>query len=299
MDESDQTPTHGPADPDRGRQTDRAAAGGHLQPVRDDHHEVEDDGPEPQLDADLEAQVRALLAAAPDPGPMPERVGARISAALADEARLRVDRGPLTQAEHDDAILVPLIRQRQRPRPLFAAAAVAAAAAVVAVGGSALHLNKRAPGGEALLGDATTTVTTPTPPPVTATASPTVTPPAGTPTTPANPNLHIQLSHTRYTEDDLAGQARAMVSRPDAPIQVLAAEAPTLGPIATEIGLTSCLRELGLPTDVPVHVDLARYEGDPAAVIAVTQGGATTVRVVQRSCTTGHADVVKDAVSVP
>ncbi|WP_343994674.1 hypothetical protein, partial [Terrabacter terrae] len=53
-----------------------------------------DPGPDPELDR----HVRALLADVPDPGPMPAAVSRRISAALLDEARLRVDPGPLAVA---------------------------------------------------------------------------------------------------------------------------------------------------------------------------------------------------------
>lgn len=255
-------------------------------------------GQEPELDPTVEAHVRELLAAVPDPGPMPEKVAQRIETLLTDEVALRVDRGPLTQADHDLAVLAPLIRQRQRPRPLFALAAVAAAAAVVAVGGSALHLNKRA-NGVASLGSASATVATPTAPSVTPTVGPSGTGTIGPPVGPSKPNLHIQLSTTDYTASTLAGRARAMLTRPDAPIGVLAAEAPTLGPIATEVGLESCLRAHSLPTDVPVHVDLATYEGQPAAVIVVTQDGASTVRVVERTCQTGRPALLADATPVP
>jgi hypothetical protein len=116
---------------------------------------------------------------------------------------------------------------------------------------------------------------------------------------PTNANLHIQLSSTDYRSITLAAQTRQMVTNPDIPLQVLAAEAPTLGPIATEVGLESCLGALGLPTDVPIHVDLATYEGAPAAVIAVTRGGETTVRVVDRTCQAGGAGLLADAILVP
>ena len=121
----------------------------------------------------------------------------------------------------------------------------------------------------------------------------------GPPVGPSKPNLHIQLSATDYTAATLTTRARAMLNRPDAPIGVLAAEAPTLGPIATEVGLESCLRAHSLPTDVPVHVDLATYEGRPAAVIVVTQAGSSSVRVVERTCQVGNPALLSEATPVP
>ncbi|WP_353509063.1 hypothetical protein [Intrasporangium sp.] len=232
-----------------------------------------------ELDPAVEARIRELLAAAPGPGPMPEHVTQRIESLLSDEVALRVDPGPLNRSTPDQAIVAPLIRQRQRPRPVLAVAAVAAAAAVVAVGGSALHLSKRANGTASVGG-----------------SSVTMTPSA---TSPFRPNFHVQLSDTAYTEANLAGQARAMLRSPDAPIETLAAEGPKLGPIATEIGLESCLTAHSLPTDVPVYVDLATFEGSPAAVIVVTEGGRSTVRVVERTCTLGHPAPLAGATPVP
>lgn len=244
-----------------------------------------------ELDPAVEARVRELLAAAPDPGPMPEHVTQRIESLLSDEVALRVDPGPITHSDPDQAVIAPLIRQRQRPRPLLAVAAVAAAAAVVAVGGSALHLNKRA-NGTASVGNPSTAVTTPT-------VSSDPTGPIAAPVGPSRPNFHLQLSETDYTAADLAEQARAMLNHPGAPIQVLAAESPTLGPIATEVGLASCLTAHSLPTDVPVNVDLATYEGRPAAIIVVTEDGRSTVRVVERTCTAGHPAPLTEPTPVP
>jgi hypothetical protein len=260
---------------------------------------VEDEGPDPVLDPDVDSHVRALLASIPDPGAMPERFAGRIEAALREEARLKVDPGPLTSDELDNAVLAPLLRQRQRPRPLLAAAAVAAAAAVVAVGGSALHLSKRA-NGEASLGDPSAVVTTPGRPSVSATApTPTGASPASSASS-SDPNLHIQLSRTAYDAANLPVRARALLTKPDAPVQVLAAEAPLLGPIATPTGLTSCLRELGVPLGSVVHTDLATYEGRPVAVIVVSAGpGGDTAWVVRRSCTTGAPAIVQGAIPVP
>ncbi|MDV3219959.1 hypothetical protein [Intrasporangium sp.] len=285
-----------------------------------------------EIDPVVQARIRELLAAAPDPGPMPEHVTQRIETLLSDEVALRVDPGPLARTGHaltgpdhrgpnrtgqdqsgqvgagqgpadpDHAVLAPLIRQRQRPRPLFAVAAVAAAAAVVAVGGSALHLNKGT-NGTPSLGDANAIVATPRPPTLTPTGSPaqssTTAGPIAPPVGPTNPSLHIQLSSTNYTAADLPLQARAMLTNPGPPVQVLAAEAPTLGPIATEVGLEDCLGAHSLPTDVPVHVDIATYEGRPAAIIVVTDGGRSTVRVVERTCSTGNPAPLTQATPVP
>ncbi len=93
--------------------------------------------------------------------------------------------------------------------------------------------------------------------------------------------------------------ARDLVTQPDAPLQVLAAEAPLLGPIATPIGLRSCLEELGVPRSATVHADLATYAGEPAAVIVTTLAGADTAWVVGRQCSTGQPALVAGPMPVP
>lgn len=284
-----------------------------------DHRELEDEGPLPELDPLSEARVRALLAAAAATGPMPHDVSARIEAALADEARLRVDPAPTRAVDLDDAVLTPLIRQRQRPRPFLAVAAVAAATAVVAVGASALHQTKR-PNVAAALGDTTVTMTSgvPTSPTPTGTSSlgddgaavrtPTPVPPSLRPpsTLPASPlpgptnrNLHIQASTTAYDATSLPTLARHLLSQPGTALPPLAAEAPHLGPVATETGLTSCLDALGIPTNQPVHADLAFFDGKPAVVIVASSAGGDTAYVVARTCSAGDAQVLHPATPVP
>jgi hypothetical protein len=217
---------------------------------------------------------------------MPQTVESRIARALSDEADTRqtgvtasppVPRRP-GQADHD--VLSPLIRQRQRPRTLFAAAAVAAAAAVVAVGGSALHLNERA-------GDSAVAI---------AGSTPTEAPPA---TTGRVPLVHIQLSTTAYDATNLTARARDLLTSPRAPLRDGAAEAPSLGPIATQIGLASCVRALGVTSLDAVSADLATYAGEPAAIIVVTNDGAATAYAVRRSCTTDSPELLLGATPVP
>ncbi|GAB3873655.1 hypothetical protein [Terrabacter terrigena] len=262
-----------------------------------DHIDHIDGGTEPRLDPTVEARVTALLAAAPDPGPMPDDVEARISAALADVARLRVDPGPLLDASGradagnpdvaaGEGNVVPLTPRAGRPKPIYLAAAVAAAAAVVAVGASALHVTKR-PNGAAIVGD---------------TRSSTSQAPASGGST--NGGLHIQLSTTAYDSVSLAAKARALLDHPDQPLRDLAAESPSIGPIGTAIGLEACLEAIGAldastPSPEAVSADLATYDGRPAVVVVVTRGGASTAWAVERSCSTGTPGVLKGATPVP
>jgi len=241
-----------------------------------DQPEIEDDGPLPKLDPSVEAKVRALLAAAP-PRTMPSQVSQRLESALSDEVALRVDRGPQNAGEHEKAVRAPNKRHRQPPRTQFANSAVAAAAAVVAVGGSALHLNKPANGAASLSNPS-------------AVVSSRIT---------ARPNLHVQSSGTDYTAAQLPAQARDLLARPGEPVTALGADTASLGPMATEIGLESCLLAQRIPLDLPVHVDLASFEGLAAAIIVVDTGGTRTVRVVARTCQQGSPDTIRDAVPVP
>lgn len=235
-----------------------------------------DRGPDPHpLDPAIEAQVRATLAGAADVGPMPRAVGERIAGALADEAQLRVTRGPLAGQDPDADVLAPLIRSRQQPKPWLAIAAVAAAAAVVAVGGSALHLHKPA-NPAAVVG----VNTTPGQHPATAAA-------------------HIQLSDTNYRAATFTTQVRAAINDPQTPLHSLQAEAPALGPIATPLGLEACLEALGEFPPHTVLADLARYDSRPAAIIAVTREGGTTAYVVGRSCRPGDVQILRDATHIP
>ncbi|MGO4597338.1 hypothetical protein [Terrabacter sp. 2RAF25] len=268
-----------------------------------DHDHEFDDTPDPRLDPHVEAQVTALLAATPDPGPMPDHVEARISAALLDAARLRVDPGPMSTADRfdtgpesggghtgADVLALPTranaANAANRPKPLYLVAAVAAAAAVVAVGASALHVTKR-PNGAAIVGDTSSSkVRTP-----------------GSPGS-GGGGLHIQLSTTAYDSGNLATKARELLDRPGQPIRDLAAESPGIGPIATPIGLEACLEAIGAldatsPSPEAVSADLATFDGRPAVVVVVTRAGASTAWAVERSCSTGTPGLLKDATPVP
>lgn len=306
MDESANTPEHDrPLDvPDRRDPTAPAATA--L------GHEIEDEGPEPHIDAHLDARVRELLADAPDPGPMPAEVAERISRALLHAAQLRVEPGPLALGSPTGSpdgpdggprsgggTVLAMPSRAERPRPIYLAAAVAAAVAVVAVGASALHLTKR-PNGAAAIGDTYSSA---------ASASPSSAPsssPSGAGSSPpaTGSGLHIQLSTTAYSPGTLAAQARTLLDHPGQPIGDLAAESPAIGPIATPTGLESCLRAIGArggadPAPEAVSADLATFDGHPAVVVVVTRAGVSTAWAVERSCTTGAPGVLEGATPVP
>jgi hypothetical protein len=236
------------------------------------------------VDPAVEDHVRSLLANAPDPGPMPTAITARIESALADESRLRLARGPLAGQDPDADVLAPLIRQRQRPRPWLAVAAVAAAAAVVAVGGSALHLSKDTHTSPAAIVGGTSTVgSTPGPAPSPAAAS----------------TVHVQQSGTDYERAAFPTQVRALLAHAGAGLPETQAHAPALGSVATSEGLTSCLEALGEFPPYRVTADLGLYDGTPAAVIAVTRDSRTTAYAVGRDCQPGDAMILRDATTIP
>lgn len=238
---------------------------------------------EPVLDPAIEDHVRSLLADAPDPGPMPAAVTARIESALADESRLRLARGPLAGQDPDADVLAPLIRQRQRPTPWLAVAAVAAAAAVVAVGGSALHLSKDTHTSPAAIVAGTSTVgSTPRP------SSPA-----------AASAVHVQQSGKDYEPAAFTAQVRALLAHPGAALTDRQAPAPALGSVASSEGVTSCLEALGEFPPYRATADLGLYDGAPAAIIAVTRDSRTTAYAVGRHCQPGDAMILRDATAIP
>lgn len=255
---------------------------------RPPHDRPHDRGPAPaRLDAEIDAEVTSLLAAVgrlPDETDltaadvMPSDVADRITAAIADAARLRVDPGPLTPTERG-ATVTPFVARPARGSPWMAVAAVAAAVAVIAVGGSALHLNKR-PNGAAALNDTTTSV--------------------GSTTTQPAPRLgavHIQTSDTLYAAGNLADRARTLLTTPGP--QLDTATAATVGPVGTPAGLTSCLTGLKVGEASDVSVDLATFDGSPAAILVVTNDKESSAWVVARTCTAADPGVIKTATTVP
>ncbi len=256
-----------------------------------------------------QAAVRGLLAAQPDPGPMPGAVEQRIDGVLVRSGEVRTsdrelfdelglveepvdddsgvirfpDAGtePAEWREDDDghtgtSVSVLLLRRRW---PVLAAAA--AAVALLAFAGATLFGSTHS-GNDGLAAQ----------PGPSGGASPTV-----SVATSVTGRLHMQASDTAYTADSLASGARALVTSPGP--EVGADRAAALGPLATPDGASACVAALGDADAPSVTIDLATYAGQPAAIIVIARPDKTTVYAVQRSCATGDPEVIKDAVPVP
>ncbi len=168
--------------------------------------------------------MRALLAGLPDPGPMPDELVSRITAALAAEA----DAG---------AEVVPLRRRSSRLRHLGVAAAVVAAVGLGTYGVAALQGGGTASldavagrgesgsdtSGESMAGSGDDSADAQSGP---GTALPVA--PA-----PGSGDVVVVMSGTEYTEEGLAASARSVAEADLTPLADLAAEAPSIGPIGT------------------------------------------------------------------
>jgi hypothetical protein len=88
-------------------------------------------------------------------------------------------------------------------------------------------------------------------------------------------------SGTNYTRANLAAQVDQQ--RGKASDQAAAA-----GPLATPKGLAACLGALGA-TASPSFVDVAKFEGKPAAIIVLpAQDGGREIWVVSPTCSAGN-----------
>lgn len=216
-------------------------------------------------------EVREILASLPDPGPVPPDVAARIEATLRDLAAgagARATTGATTGAT-PGATVVPLNQapSARRRRPLL----VAAAAAVVLLGGAGYGLSQVLAGGSA-----TTTA---------ATAATSGRPEAadrgaGGPQTTAPGTV---ASGTDYSRERLQSQIEQVLRA-----NRQAAAGPGAGPLSAPAAVAACVKALGAEGSTPILIDLARFEGSPAAVVVLEVGGVREVWVVAVSCGPGQ-----------
>lgn len=211
--------------------------------------------------------VRDLLRALPEPAAAPPDVVRALEATLRDLAAGA--RAPAARS------VVPRDQPRSR-RPSWAAraprlVAVAAAATLVA-GGGGLLVRRATTGDEGGASRVASAETAPGP--------------SSSLSAPQAPGTTVRASGAAYTRERLASQVRELLT----PVPSRAgafASGTASGPLASASGLQGCLAALGT-TSEPLVVDLATYDGDPAAVLVLpAAGGAREVWVVARDCRPG------------
>lgn len=257
--------------------------------------------------------MRDLLASLPDPGPMPEDLVARITAALAEESRAaqasfaaqagRVADAPPTTL--DAGNVVPLRPHRPTLRHLAVAAAVVTA---IGLGGAALGAwPSSLTGPIAALSEASSADSEAGAAPAAPGADESgkggdAEAGAGVSDLSATDRLDgvtIVMSGAEHSSDALAAAASALVTTTYPTVTPLTAEAPGIGPIATAIGARTCADALGISPDAGILVDVSEVDGAPAAVLIATDGGARTAYAVSRSCTTRSPMLIAGPIALP
>ena len=241
-----------------------------------------------QRAADL-AEVQQLLAAVPSVT-MPGDVAARIDAAIAAAAR---DAEP---GEDASAGRVVGLRRPSRQRRTLQVAVAAAAAVVIAVGGLATTralfgggetASQSSAGGGAVSRDAGEG------------GSGAGQPPAAAPMSGAGTGPQVIATKVNYSastmDDQVAGLVRRRMAQ-GSPGDEAGRVPSELRPLTDPARLRGCIAQAtGQPDRRPVVVDLARYEGQPAAVVVFSGPGRDRldVWVLGDSCSAGSADVLR------
>ena len=231
--------------------------------------------------------VQRILATLPDPGPMPPQLVDRISASLAAERERLTDSpakvtplapptigGPRPAVDRSDR------SDRSGSRGFLLCLSGAAAAAAI---GGVVVINSigpsadQAPSAQAQFYVGTAAGNgSPAPGPSGTQEA------AGSNAPRVDP--HIQVTSTQYTSAQLADQASRLWASPQRELRTLGAEAPSIGPIGTQLGAQECLAAIGEADATRALVDLAFFDGSPAAVVVTEGDGNREVRVVTRQC---------------
>ena len=233
--------------------------------------------------------MRALLASLPEPGPMPDDLVARISAALAVEAQRGDGIDQLWSLHHHAEASRPADagdddgtdagRRWCRCAAGSGCATSAVAAAVLGVLGVGGFLVKSLPGDVIAAfgtnaGSADSGAVAEDSAAAAAGKLALVAPAAG------SGEVVVVMSGVDHAADRLDVTARELDDGTLDPIADLTAESPSLGPIATPIGARACATALGIPADAGVLVDVSEVDGASAAVLVVHSGAGRSAWAV-------------------
>ncbi|XVX20285.1 hypothetical protein ACQP1U_18750 [Actinomycetota bacterium] len=248
--------------------------------------------------------MRDLLRSLPDPGPMPDDLVARITAALHDESARTAS--ALDEPDHHEppyGVVTPIAPRRM---PLWQRLGAAAATVLVLGGGGALVLGNLRGGsdnvassvvdssgsrvdgsstdGSSADDSASGPLANAVPESGSSPAEPSTTGPDEGGIAQGDTGTRVLVTGAAYRSADLATQARDLVASTATPLPPLASESPGLGPITTPLGLRDCARGLDLPGDATLVLDIATVDGRPAAVLVATSAGGSTAYAVERTC---------------
>ena len=244
----------------------------------------------------VQAAVRTLLMTAPDPGPMPAELSRRIEDSLAQAAVTRAgddelfdelgfgEPGAVVPVDaSNDVIVFPgeSGHGRRGSRRRRRAVAATSLAADRRGGGRGRPPGDRRGRGREPVANRHRAGQDPRPGGTGGSAG----------------SVHVQVSSTAYTKDSLVPGAQTIIASPGPDASV--GDAPSAGPLVTQAGAAACVDALGASDAGAVSIDLATYEGQPAAIVVVRRADSTTVYAVQRDCGDGDAGILQESVPVP
>ncbi len=213
---------------------------------------VREDGEDP-------TGMRDLLRSLPDPGPMPDALARSIGDALEREQAQRAARTP------EPTNVTPLSSRKgagRWQRAVISLGAAAAVAAVAVVGVTAIQ-HRQAPT--------------------------TAAPGAQTSKQSLEDKVVVESSGSDYTSKGLATQAAALTRQAGPTLSP--AQVKEIGSMATRQGVVACMQSIGaglLNDPDKITVDIAHFEGAPAAIVVITKAKKSTAWVVSRSCAKGE-----------
>jgi hypothetical protein len=237
--------------------------------------------------------VRSLLRTQPDPGPMPSDVADRIDAALASAATdsVATSMTPGKAAGRSDpaddpasstggpiGTVLPMEPARERRLARLSPATVrvgkvlvgVAAAALIAGGGyAALHTSPNSSAASSAKDKSSGSSLA-----------------AGAAAPQASRPVQVQASGTAYTKANIVAKVTSLMatSAQAGGVTRPAPDAAAESTLTTPAGLHACLQALDAGNAQPLLVDLATFDGKPAAVLVLPDGTGREVWVVSRSC---------------